>query len=61
MLNFVAEAIAHYKKEPSATLEDLHPVLQEALEISVKQAERGETMSHEEAMALIKPEYRFNK
>ena len=60
MLQYVAEAITNYKKESAEQWEDLHPVLQEALEVSIAQADRGETLSHEEAMASIKPEFRLS-
>ena len=44
MLQYVAEAIANYKKESTKRWKDLHPVLQEALEVSIAQADRGETI-----------------
>ena len=43
-----------------ATSEALHPVLIQLLEIGLKQIENGEVRTHDEVMADMKKNYKFN-
>jgi hypothetical protein len=59
--NIVEEPAAVYEVNPNSevTSEELHPVLIQLLEKSIKEAEEGKTFSHEEVMRMTKEKYPF--
>lgn len=61
-INKVGEPVTDYNLgEKSVEQEELHPVLIKLLEKSIKEANEGKLISHEEAMRRIKERYPFLK
>jgi len=61
-INKIGEPVTDYNLgEKSVDQEELHPVLIKLLEKSIKEADEGKLISHEEAMRRIKERYPFLK
>ena len=61
--NKIEEPIKAYEvtAKSEATSEELHPVLVQLLEKSIKEIEEGKTFTHEEVMRMTKEKYPFLK
>lgn len=61
--NIVEEPAEVYDVTPNneVTSDELHPVLVQLLEKSIKEIEEGKTFTHEEVMRMTKEKYPFLK
>ena len=61
--NKIEEPAEAYEVTPKkeVTSEELHPVLVQLLEKSIKEIEEGKTFTHEEVMRMTKEKYPFLK
>ena len=61
--NKIEEPTEAYEVTPKSEVssEELHPVLVQLLEKSIKEIEEGKTFTHEEVMRMTKEKYPFLK
>lgn len=59
--NKVEEPATEYSLEKKTDDSELHPVLVQLLEKSIKEADEGKTFTHEEVMRMTKERYPFLK
>ena len=57
------EPVADYQINESSEVnsDEMHPILKQLIERSIKQHEQGLSFSHEEAMKMIREKYDFLK
>lgn len=61
-INKVEEPITTYESNSTSENEiELHPVLEQLLEKSIKQADEGKLISHDDVMRKVKEKYPFLK